>query len=153
MVGYIPFKTVGRLGQLRDDIRLTRRMAHMLTSRNGRAFLERIGYVSGTPIVAADAEERLVDVFRRMGKTLSDDVLLAVFFAHRERICVLPMTRRQSMEACEVLETDTSSQSTIGMLVDDLYSRRADVRIVVQSVADRLRDVAVSEYDGEFAAA
>lgn len=128
-----------------DNTELVRRVAHILTSRSGRAFLDGIGYVSGTPIVSADADERLVDVFRRMSAADAGMLLLAVHFPSRRRIAFLPISRGQSARACETLETDSTSRSTIGMLVDDISNRGTDVRVIVREVAERLGRVRVSE--------
>lgn len=128
-----------------NNTEIVRRVAHVLTSTRGRDFLDNIGYVSGTPIVAVEAGERLVDVFRRVNSIEADIMLLAVLFPARERIALLHISQGQSATVCETLETDSMSQSTIGMLVDDFANRDTDMRVVVHEVAERLGRVKVSE--------
>ena len=128
-----------------DNTETVRRVAHVLTSTRGREFLDNIGYVSGTPIVAVESGERLVDVFQRVNGLESDAMLLAVLFSSRRRIALLHISQGQSATVCETLETDSMSQSTIGMLVDDINNRDADMRVVVREVTERLGQVKVSE--------
>lgn len=134
------------------DLTLIRKVSQALSSPQGCRFMNRIGYKNSAPIIAADFNERLVDVFSRVEATDSDIAYIAVLFENRGVISVMPISRTQSEDACDTLKTDTDSQSTIGMLVEDMRHRDAKVRIVIE-VAHSLRHVKVSEYDPALVAA
>ena len=131
---------------VRDNTELVRRMAHLLTSKDGRDFLDHIGYEQGTPIVSVDSEERLVDTFHRVYTASADHVLLAVHFRTRRSIAFLAVARDRSARARETLETDSTSESTIGMLVDDIDNRGAELRVVVRKAARMLEPIKIGEY-------
>lgn len=135
------------------DIALIRKVTRELTSLRGCEFMKNLGYKSGSPIIAADANERLADVFERVANTDSSQAYIAVLFADQNRIAVLPLTRGHDQHTgntqyCDTLHTDMDSQSTIGMLVADMNNRKSPVHLIIDETHN-MENVIVSNYEHE----
>ena len=116
-----------------NDVRLIREVYPFLSSEEGYDMLSSMGCGREVPLTVADSEERLVDVFHRMKVTGKDRMLLAVIFARRGKTVFFAMKKGKA-EAPEenTFKTDSTSDSTIGMLVDDICNRRSKGRSVIR---------------------
>lgn len=118
-----------------ENVELVRRVAHMLTSADGRRFLEKFGYESSTPIVSAYANEHPVDVIRRLLKTRDDVMGMAVWFPETERLMLLRLSVEQVMGMVERIEADSFGASTVGLFAEAVergeYSVDGGIRVAV----------------------
>lgn len=64
-------------------LRATRRLGRLMATVAGRRRLASVGAPPGTPIVPADSDEAVIDVFDRIAAHSDGPAVLAVYFADR----------------------------------------------------------------------
>ncbi len=121
-----------------------RAFGSLVASERGRKLLKRNGYSSDTPIIAADEDESVTSVMRRVVSAGSGSgalrVLLAVHYPRREKHLELVMLSPSPTEGSE--HVSARGVSTIGMLVDAVAATgHSDTTFSVSS------DVVASRFD------
>lgn len=123
-----------------ENVELVRLVAHMLTSANGRRFMDKFGYESSTPIISAYANEHPIDVIRRLLQTDDDVMVLAVWFPQTERLLLLRLSVEQVMGMVERIEDDSFGFPTVGLFAEAVecgeYAADDDIRVAVYERAD-----------------
>lgn len=94
------------------QLEVARTFGMLTASREGRAYLAANEYVSGTPVIAAQYEDTIDDVLRRVGRCRRSAVVAILRDGELEAITLTP--GREGGEET----SDVSRHSCIGMLID-----------------------------------